>query len=67
MEGGAKERAENVLRVLEKRGIPVDAAVRERVTGCTGLDALGRWLDRAFIVGRAEELFDPDQDASGAP
>ncbi|MEU7164202.1 hypothetical protein AB0A70_06090 [Streptomyces morookaense] len=59
-EGRAKERAELVLRVLEKRGVPADATVRERVTGCSDLDALGRWLDRAFIVGQAEDLFDQD-------
>ncbi|MGW1198538.1 hypothetical protein ACWD4B_22265 [Streptomyces sp. NPDC002536] len=56
-EGKAEERARLVLRVLEKRGIPVPDAVRERLADCSDLDALDRWLDQAFIVSTAEELF----------
>jgi hypothetical protein len=56
-EGRAKERAMMVLRVLENRGIPTLSATRDRVTACTDLETLGRWLDRAFVVDTAEEIF----------
>ncbi|CAM5545107.1 hypothetical protein [Streptomyces abikoensis] len=56
-EGRAEERAQNVLRVLDKRGILVQNVTRERITNCTDLSTLGRWLDRAFSVDSAEEIF----------
>ncbi|GAA2310770.1 hypothetical protein SVIO_053120 [Streptomyces violaceusniger] len=59
-EGQTEERALAVLRVLEKRGVAVPAEVHDRITACTDLDALGRWLDRAVTVSQAEELFAED-------
>ncbi|WKK26497.1 hypothetical protein QZH56_13425 [Streptomyces olivoreticuli] len=56
--GRAEERAQMVLRVLETREVAVTPEVRERVVQCADLDMLGRWLDRAFVVSRAEEIFD---------
>lgn len=56
-EGKAEERAQLVLRVLRNRGMDVSDGTRERVTACADLDVLGRWIDFAFTVGRAEELF----------
>ncbi|MEU6535014.1 hypothetical protein [Streptomyces sp. NPDC047000] len=66
-EGRAEGKAEGILRVLEVRGLDVSDDVRERVTGCTDLDRLSDWLDRAVIVAEAEELFaepeaEPDPD-----
>ncbi|MEU4212233.1 hypothetical protein AB0F13_19905 [Streptomyces sp. NPDC026206] len=61
MEGEAAgrlgERAEMVLRVLENRGIDVSPEIRERVMSCTYFDTLGYWVDRAFTVSTAEEIF----------
>ncbi|MGK5642357.1 hypothetical protein ACSNOK_29185 [Streptomyces sp. URMC 126] len=57
-EGRLQERARLVLRTLTQRGVAVSDDVRERVTGCSDLDTLGLWLDRAFTVTRAEDLFD---------
>ncbi len=61
MEGEAQgrllERAETVLLVLEKRGIDVSPEIRERVMSCTYFDELGYWVDRAFTVAKAEEIF----------
>ncbi len=61
MEGEAQgrlvERAEMVLRVLENRGIDVSPEIRERVMSCTYFDTLGYWVDRAFTVSTAEEIF----------
>ncbi|MFJ6799122.1 hypothetical protein [Streptomyces sp. NPDC091268] len=55
--GRLEERAQLVLRVLGNRGIGVGDEVRERVVGCGDLDTLGQWLDLAFRVERAEEIF----------
>ncbi len=57
LEGRAKGRAEDILRVLEVRGVETPDPVRDRVTACTDLDVLGTWLDRSLSVARAEELF----------
>ncbi|GHF04325.1 hypothetical protein [Streptomyces morookaense] len=56
-EGKAEERARLVLRVLERRGISVPDEVRERLADCSDLDVLDRWLDQAFVVSTAEEIF----------
>jgi hypothetical protein len=58
VEGKVEERAQAVLRVLEARRIAVQSATRQRITACTDLDALGRWLDRAVTVAEAEEIFE---------
>lgn len=56
-QGCAAGRAHAVLRLLEKRGIPTLAGTRERITGCTDLEVLDRWLDRALTVTEATEIF----------
>ncbi|MFD8426439.1 hypothetical protein ACFV1R_02360 [Streptomyces coelicoflavus] len=55
--GRAKGKAEDILRILEMRGVQVSDSVRERVTECTDLDVLGTWLTRSLSATRAEELF----------
>ncbi|MFF4019322.1 hypothetical protein [Streptomyces sp. NPDC001843] len=57
IEGEAKGRAADVLRILDRRGIEVPEAVRERVTSCTDLETLGVWFDRALTATDTEELF----------
>jgi hypothetical protein len=52
-----KGRAEDILRVLDVRGIDVPEAARERITSCTDLDTLGTWLDRAVTAADTQELF----------
>lgn len=59
-EGRAEGRAQAILVVLERRGVPTLAATRDRITTCTDLDTLDRWLDRAFSVTGAEELFETE-------
>ncbi|MFE4591827.1 RpnC/YadD family protein [Streptomyces laurentii] len=56
-EGRTEGRAEDVLTVLDARGIPVPDSVRERITSCTDLDQLSRWLRRAITVSAAEDIF----------
>ncbi|MFC9226512.1 hypothetical protein ACFT8W_38280 [Streptomyces hygroscopicus] len=60
LKGKAEGEAHGVLRVLEKRGIPTLAETRDRITNCTDLDTLDHWLDRAFTVSTADELFAED-------
>jgi hypothetical protein len=45
------------LSVLEKRGIPVPEATRDRITTCTDLDTLTLWFDRSLTATTAEDLF----------
>ncbi|MFF0028305.1 hypothetical protein ACFYS7_08855 [Streptomyces avermitilis] len=60
LEGKADGKAEDVLRVLKTRGIPVPDEVRQRVSGCADPDTLDRWLDQAVTVSDAEDLFAED-------
>lgn len=57
-EGQAKGEAKAVLLVLDARGITVPNDVRERVTNCTDTDQLERWVQRAAVIDRAEDLLD---------
>jgi hypothetical protein len=56
-EGRAESRAADILRILDRRGIEASEAARERITGCTDLETLGTWFDRALTASNAEELF----------
>ncbi|MFJ4620615.1 hypothetical protein [Streptomyces sp. NPDC088812] len=60
-EGRAQGRAEDILLVLEARGLNVPEETRERVTGCDDPDLLRQWLTRAVTVSSAEDIFrEPD-------
>ncbi|MFG2021472.1 hypothetical protein [Actinomadura geliboluensis] len=57
-EGRTEGEAKALLVVLEGRRIAVPDEVRRRVMGCTDSDQLERWLKRAAVVDRAEDLLD---------
>ncbi|SDL66058.1 hypothetical protein SAMN05421874_12647 [Nonomuraea maritima] len=57
LEGKIEGRAQDVLDVLDRRGIPVSKRVRERVFGCQDPDQLHDWLMRAIEVESAEQIF----------
>ncbi|WP_433227164.1 hypothetical protein [Actinomadura formosensis] len=57
-EGRAEGEAKAVLLVLDSRGIAVPNDIRERVTGCTDTDQLERWLQRAAVIDKVEDLLD---------
>ncbi|MEU6888830.1 hypothetical protein ABZ918_27170 [Streptomyces viridosporus] len=59
-EGRAQGRAEDVLLVLEQRGLDVSDDVRRRVTDCTDPELLRRWLTRAVTAPKAEEIFEDE-------
>ncbi|MEU7644420.1 hypothetical protein [Streptomyces huasconensis] len=52
--------AGTVVRLLDRRLVPLPDDARERITACTDLDVLARWLDRAFNVQSVDELFAED-------
>lgn len=56
-EGRVEGRAEDILLILERRGVDVPDEARERITGCGDLDTLSRWLVRAVTASSAEEIF----------
>jgi hypothetical protein len=55
--GFAEGRATAVLRLLQGRDIEVTGNTWERVTTCSDLATLTRWLKLATTVTRAEDLF----------
>ncbi|MEY9993592.1 hypothetical protein ABIE67_005624 [Streptomyces sp. V4I8] len=65
-EGLAEARVSRILRILEKRGIPVPEGERERITSSTDLDTLALWFDRSLTAATAEDLFSEDQGLPSA-
>jgi Flp pilus assembly CpaE family ATPase len=59
-EGRAQGRAEDILVVLEQRGLDVSDDVRSRITDCTDPDVLRRWLIHAVTATKAEEIFEDE-------
>lgn len=57
-EGRAEGEAEAVLLVLDARGIAVPNDIRKRVVDCTDIDRLKRWVQRAAVIDKAEDLLD---------
>lgn len=56
--GGALATAAALLRVLARRGVPVDDARRARVLDCVDRATLDTWLDRAVTARTARDVFD---------
>ncbi|MGW0813252.1 hypothetical protein ACWD00_08385 [Streptomyces viridiviolaceus] len=56
-EGRAERGAEDVLFVLEQRGLDISDDVRRRVTECGNPEILRTWLARAITAPTAEEIF----------
>ena len=56
-QGRAAGKAEDILTILEERGIPIQTDERERILGTTELEVLNAWVRRAVTVSSAEDLF----------
>ncbi|MGH3295569.1 MAG: hypothetical protein ACRDP7_27610, partial [Trebonia sp.] len=56
-EGKAEGGAESILLVLEARGLDVTDAERERITACTDLKQLRKWITRAATAEKTSDLF----------
>ncbi|MBK3636301.1 hypothetical protein JHN52_25930 [Streptomyces sp. MBT97] len=63
-EGRAQGRAEDIVLVLEARGLDVSDEIRERITGCDDPDLLRDWLTRAVTVSSAEAIFTGDREGA---
>ena len=57
--GEAKGKAEDILKILTKRGIAMTDAHRASVLACTDLAVLDGWFDRVLTVASMDELFAP--------
>jgi len=66
-EGKLEGKALAILAVLEARGIPVSAAVRERVLGCTDVALLDAWVRRAAVAATAAAVVRAKSPAHAAP
>ncbi|MEW2486941.1 hypothetical protein [Streptomyces sp. NPDC048411] len=56
-EGRAEGIARSILLLLAQVGVDVSDEARERITGCTDLDTLSRWLLRAPTAASVEDVF----------
>jgi len=56
-------RAEDVLRLLDKRGVEVNEAQYELISTCQQLHLLDRWFDRAITAERIEDVLAEDPGA----
>lgn len=57
VEGAVERGAEDILLVLEQRGLDVSDEVRARITDCGDPDTLRQWLARAVTAPSAEGIF----------
>jgi hypothetical protein len=55
-QGAIKAKAEDILKIIDARGIDVTADQRERIASCTDIDQLDEWFDSALIAGTAAEI-----------
>lgn len=58
-EGRAEGKAEDVLRILERRGIALSDDQRHRVDTCTDIAVLDSWLDRAIFATSIDDVLGP--------
>lgn len=56
-EAKARGRAEDVLRILDKRRLVLTAEQREKVLSCTDLEILDRWFDAALDATSVGDVF----------
>jgi hypothetical protein len=57
VEGEANGKAEDILAILEARGMPVANDQRQRILDCTNVDRLNAWVRRAVTLTDVNELF----------
>lgn len=56
VKGRTETKAEVVLKILAKRGLPITPRQRRQITECTDLATLDRWFDRALTAASVDEL-----------
>ncbi|MEU9283768.1 hypothetical protein AB0D57_03345 [Streptomyces sp. NPDC048275] len=60
LKGYSQGRTADVLLLLDRRGILVPDADRERIATCNNLDTLTRWFNRAITATSTPEVFAED-------
>lgn len=55
--GKAEGEADAIMLVLQARGLPITAEQQARISGCTDLNQLKRWVSRAAVVDATDDLF----------
>ncbi|MEU8140103.1 hypothetical protein [Streptodolium elevatio] len=55
--GKVMDAADKVLHLLERRGVAVSDAERQRVLECGDLDVLNVWFDRAITAETTDAVF----------
>jgi hypothetical protein len=58
VEGESKGRAASLLKLLAARGLHVDDVARQLIENCRDVATLDRWLDRALVATRIEDVLD---------
>ncbi len=56
--GVVKGEATALVAVLRSRGLVVSEAHRDRITACTDPATLERWIERAVVAMRVDDIFD---------
>lgn len=56
-QGRAEGEIEAILTVLDARGLEIPSEARERISRCTDLHVLEKWIRRAVTVTSVDELF----------
>jgi hypothetical protein len=49
--------AEDVLKIIDARGIDVTTQQRDQVSSCTDIAQLYEWFDSALAAGTAADIF----------
>jgi hypothetical protein len=57
VKGLAEGRAQDILFILERRGLDIPDEARERIAACDDLDVLRQWLDRALTASSTDAVF----------
>jgi hypothetical protein len=56
-QGEVKARAEDVIKIIDARGIDVTDQQRHEVTSCADIAQLDEWFDRALVATSAADVF----------
>lgn len=56
-QGRAEGEIEAILTVLDARGLDIPSEARERISRCSDLHLLEKWIRRAVTVTSVDELF----------
>ena len=57
-QGLTRARAEDILRILTVRGVPVDEAARQRILTCGDMATLDRWFDKSLNATTLSAVLD---------